>query len=326
MNKRPVIIDCDPGIDDAQALMLLNACDEINIVGITTTFGNVPLEMTSSNALGLCDLLNIDTIVARGAEKALLKNNPSAEHINGKNGMGEYEFFETKRRFYPRLAWELIYETALQYDGELEIVAMGPLTNIAIAVLKYPNLAKHIKKLVVMGGAAHAGNVTPYAEFNVWQDPEAMAIVLEAGFKNLIMVDLDACKTAYLTDAETAEIANSTTKVGKFVSFLQEFRNFGGINDKPFSPFAKTRKEKTVICDAVAAAVLIDDTTSKIESHYIICECQGSQTVGQTIVDWENRFDRLPNVFLVRNVDRKAFVRLFFKSLNFYAGQRSDVF
>ncbi len=326
MSRRPVIIDCDPGIDDAQALMILNACEEINIVGITTSFGNVPLEMTSSNALSLCDLLNIDTIVARGAEKALLKSNPLAEHLHGKNGMGDFEFFETKRRFYPRLAWELIYETALQYDGELEIITMGPLTNLAITVLKYPNIARHIKKVVMMGGAAHAGNVTPYAEFNVWQDPEAMAIVLEAGFKQLIMVDLDACKTAYLTEAETAEIAGSTTKVGKFVSFIQDFRNFGGTNDKPFAAFTKAKKDKTVICDAVAAAVLIDDTTTKIESHYVICECQGSQTVGQTIIDWENRFDRLPNVYLVRSVDRKAFVRLFFKSLNFYAGRRSEVF
>lgn len=325
MRKRPFIIDCDPGVDDATAIVMLAACADIEIVGITPVGGNVSLESTSNNALGLCELLGLDCPVAAGAARGLIKELPRAQYAHGASGMGDYEFSPVQKKLYDKRAWELIYERAVEHGGELEIIAIGPLTNIAIAALKYPDLMSMVKRLYLMAGGAHVGNSTPFAEFNVWQDPHAAEIVFEAGFKEIIMADLDACYSGSMLDKDADRMLDlpADNRVAPLLKAIREFRS-GGIKDERWMKprMVATHKGKMVLCDSVAAAVAIDESLAVIEPYYIACECQSEITSGQTIVDWFGVRGKRPNVRLVRSIDRNRFVELYYALVDSYGAQK----
>ena len=161
MIKRPLIIDCDPGTDDAQCIMMLNACGLFDIRGIAPVHGNVPLEFTSKNALFLSKYYGINRPVYKGAEERLIVRLPRAEYVHGSNGLGGFEYDLNGLNFAQGKAWDFLYEEAVKQKGQLELVAIGPLTNIAITIMKHPDFPKLIKKFVIMGGARTAGNATP---------------------------------------------------------------------------------------------------------------------------------------------------------------------
>ncbi len=327
MGKRPIIIDTDPGVDDATAIMMVQASGRFDIEGITAVHGNVPLEHTANNALYLSDLYGIDCPVAIGAHRAMLVSLPKAEDVHGGNGLGGFQYRRPDKKFYHKPAWELIYEKAVEFDGELELFAIGPLTNIAIAVLKYPRLRDLIKNIVIMAGAAHAGNVSPYAEFNVWQDPQAASVVLDFGFKSLTMVDLDCCYTGYLTDQEADRMLILKTKLGPLYEAMRYFkRKFQRELAKQYTGIKEFAEGKNVYCDAVAAAVLIDPEIAVLEPYRVFCETQSVLNFGQTVVDWNCRFNQRPNVMLARSVDRDRFASMFFDSLDFYDSERTVMF
>jgi len=167
MIKNPVLIDTDPGIDDTFAIMLAKASVELDIKALTVTAGNVGLNNTLNNALGLCDLLNIDAPVYEGAEKPLIVELRDATEFHGESGLGGYTFKNTKKKPEKEYAWDAIYNIVKESKGNLTIIALGPLTNIAIALMKYPDLPKYVKRVVIMGGNfGDYGNCMPYSEFN----------------------------------------------------------------------------------------------------------------------------------------------------------------
>ncbi len=322
MAKRPLIIDCDPGVDDAQCIMLLNACGEFDIRGITPVHGNVSLRSTGRNALFLNELLGIGCAVARGAENALIMRLPRAEYAHGGNGLGGYEYTLKEEKFDPLSAWDFIYEQAKLFPGELELIAVGPLTNIALAVKIHPEVVTLVKQITIMGGGATTGNSSPYAEFNVWQDPHAAEIVLKAGFKSLTLVDLDTCYTGYINLEEQDRLASlpATNKVSGFMKAIVEFRKESVKNWKMGEQQKKRFADKMIACDAVAAAICIDPSIAVIEDRFIFCECRGPLTYGQTVVDWNGSMGE-PNTHLARSIDRDRYVELLFKCVDFYNGE-----
>ena len=327
MVKRPLIIDTDPGIDDATAIMMMQASSRFDIKGITTVHGNVPLEHTANNALYLSELYKIDCPVAVGAQRAMLVSLPKAQDIHGGNGLGGFLYRRPDRTFHHKRAWELIHDAAEACGGELEILALGPLTNIAIAVLKYPKLRRLIKNVVIMAGAAHAGNVSPYAEFNVWQDPQAASVVLDFGFKSLTMVDLDCCYTGYLTTREADGMLTLKSPIGPLFESMRLFKRRSQQERlSKHSASAEFEEGKSIYCDAVAAAVITEPDIATVEPYYVFCETQSVLNFGQTVVDWNNRFNRRPNVKLARSVDRDRFVRMFFDSVEYYDSERTVLF
>ena len=325
MNKRKLIIDTDGGIDDALAIMLANASGVFDIKGITTVFGNVSLQQAARNVLYLTELYDIDCDVAIGAQQSILVTMPDAKKVHGENGLGNFRYTQPQKSIYDRWAWEYIYETALEEKGELEILSLGPLTNIAIAVLKYPMLKDLVKKIVVMAGAATVGNVSPYAEFNVYQDAHAAAVVLNAGFHDLVMVDLEACSTAFLTDNESDRMLIVKSKLGPLYEAMRIYqrkyqRDFLTWNPK----LEESMKDRNIFCDAVAAAVAINQEIAVTEPQYVTCETQSHNNYGQTVVDWTGRLNKKYNVNLVRSVDREEYSSMFFESLNHYYDEPSS--
>ena len=158
MANYPVWIDCDPGVDDAAALLLAHAQEETEIVGISTVSGNAYVDQTTENALKLCDLMGASYPVYRGAEKPLFREYHDGAEFHGANGLGGAELPEPSREAERLPAWDGLYEAAKQYEGSLELVTLGPLTNIAIALGKHPDLKEKLHRIVMMGGSATRGN------------------------------------------------------------------------------------------------------------------------------------------------------------------------
>ena len=319
MEKRPLIIDCDPGTDDAQCIMMIQGSGLFDVRGITPVHGNVPLEYTKANALFLNSFFGIGAPVAVGAEEAMIARLERAEMAHGKTGLGDFEFSTEGLQYDTRKAWDFIWEEAQKAGGELEILAIGPLTNIAILVLKHPEVTELVKRVVIMGGGATKGNHTALGEFNIWQDPHAAEIVFKAGFKDFYMVDLDACGTAYLTRDEQAEMARrirGTTLEPLFDSLIR-------YRDKMFERWPGPKEilqqfmDHYVAYDAAAAAVIIDPSICDYVDKYVSVDCNGVLTAGQTVVDWFG-FTGSPNLHVVRKLDRERYVKLFLDCIDSY--------
>ena len=187
MRRSPLLLDCDPGLDDAIAL--LAAAHLGDLVGVTTVNGNVGIDHTTHNALAIVEAAGIDIPVHRGAARPLIAPTIDAAYVHGATGLGDVDLPTPTREPASNDAVAYICDTARSVDG-LHLVAVGPLTNLALALQADPDLPSHLDGLTIMGGGAHAGNVTPVAEFNVWADPEAAAIVFRT-FPMLTMVGLD---------------------------------------------------------------------------------------------------------------------------------------
>ena len=200
MNKRSVIIDCDPGIDDAMALLAAFRAPELDIKAITPVAGNVPLVHTAPNALKILALGGREDIpVYPGADRPLTGQAREASEVHGADGLMGWPMPEPRSVLRDEKAWDVIWREAKALGGELELIATGPLTNLAIALAKYPDLPKYIKKLTVMGGGACFGNATPAAEFNIYADPEAAEMVFRSGMPTALC-GLDVCHRAHLTE------------------------------------------------------------------------------------------------------------------------------
>ena len=327
MTRRPLIIDADPGIDDAIAIMMMQASGLFEFKGITAVHGNVPLEYTANNALYLSELYGINCPVAVGARRSMLVSLPKAAAVHGENGLGGFQYPSPAKSFHHKYAWDLIYDAALACEGELELLATGPLTNIAIAALKYPLLRELIKHMVIMAGAARSGNVSPSAEFNVWQDPQAASVVLNFGFKNLTMVDLECCYTGYLTEQEADRMLVVKSPLTRLFETMRLYkRKSERALQKKGAGLGEFTEGRSVYCDAVAAAVMIEPALCAAEPRYVFCETQSVLNFGQTIVDWNSRLGREPNVLLARSVLRDRFKELLFDSIDYYDREKTVLF
>src|SRR5579884_292611 len=217
-----LLIDTDPGVDDAVALVMALRHPRAHVEAITVVAGNVDLEHTVRNARYVVELCEADVPVYAGAARALLREHRRAPDAHGEDGLGNLGLRPRDPRPAPGHAADILVERIMREPGALTLVTLGPLTNVALALLKEPRIATAVQRVVVMGGAANtAGNVTPAAEFNIWADPEAARIVFRAGMP-LTMVGIEISRAARWTPEEIRELgALGTPRARACAAFLE---------------------------------------------------------------------------------------------------------
>lgn len=303
MMKIPIIIDTDPGIDDAVAIFMAFRADNIEVRAITTVVGNVDVEKTTVNALKLVELAGENVKVAKGADRAIRREHFSADWYHGPLGLGRLELPMPKTKVYEKSAFDTIYEEACKYPGELKLVCIGPLTNIAITILVHPDIVQKINSIVMMGGAINGGNDTPAAEFNVYADPEAVRIVFESGIP-ITMVGLDVTNRALIFEEDIEAISKGSSEISKAVTLLA--RNI-------YENCQKLNTYGAAMHDPFAMAYVIDSSVMKYKSYHVDVETSSDLTRGKTIVDVKNLLGKTPNVKVGIDLDRDKFALMFKK-------------
>ena len=301
MTPEPILLDCDPGHDDAIALLLALASPELELRGVTTVAGNQTLEKTTANALRVLDFVGRNDVpVARGADRPLLRDPFVAAYVHGDTGLDGPDLPPAQREPIAQHAVDFLNE---HVDGAT-LVAVGPLTNVALLLAQHPQATP--KRIVLMGGAIGLGNVTPAAEFNIWADPEAAARVFGSGIE-LTMIGLDVTHQALLMN-EDAEHLRASGRTGRMVAELYDFFHrfhadiygFGG------SP----------IHDAVALAYVFRPDLVETKHCHVAVECDSELTRGRTVVDLWNRTGKaVPNAHVGVGVDARGFVELLLERL-----------
>ncbi len=267
-----VVLDCDPGLDDAIAI--ITAAHHCDLVGITTVNGNVGIEHTTHNALVTAQIAGLDVPVHRGAARPLIAPTMDAARVHGATGLGDAELPALARSVASDDAVAYLCDTARSVNG-LHLLAVGPLTNVALALRRDPDLPRHLAGVTIMGGGARAGNVTPVAEFNVWADPEAAAIVFSEAAP-ITMVGLDVTMQVMFDDAEVRRIRAAGTPVASFAADLIAYACLRcrelGLSAAP-------------IHDAVAVIAVTHPHLFTRSSHPVAVELNGEHTRGMTIAD-----------------------------------------
>jgi inosine-uridine nucleoside N-ribohydrolase len=295
----PVIIDCDPGHDDAMALLLALASPELELSAVTTVAGNQTLDKVTANAIRVLDVVGATDIpLAAGADRALIHPANTASDVHGETGLDGPDLPPPSREPLPVHAIELIASKLRERPHTL--IAVGPLTNIALLLAVHPELASRIEGIVLMGGAIGGGNVTPSAEFNVWADPEAAHRVFHSGL-DVTMVGLDVTHRAMLS-AERADALRESGRAGAVVADLHGFyRRFHmevyGHDDTP-------------VHDALAVASVIDPTLLTLERHAVDVDVTAGPCRGRTVVDRLKRTGAEPNARVSMDVNASAFIDL----------------
>lgn len=308
--KIPVIIDCDPGTDDIFALMLARNIKCFDVKAITAVAGNVELKHTANNALCLSDFLDWNIPVAEGAELPLCGQLNTAALVHGANGMQGYTLPVAKKQFAGIPAWDLIYNIALKENGKLEIIAIGPLTNIATTILKYPQIKHLISKITVMGGGFMFGNTTSASEFNISVDPLAAQIVLESGIP-VYLCPLDVTYKAYITENEIQHISLMNKKETDFlVKITEVYKSAGNNNSIPGKP----------LHDPTAVLFAADNTYFRFKQCSVVVETESNVSYGATITDlWSDKKMNLNNAYIVYDIDRKIFIDNIYTLLEKYS-------
>ena len=293
---RTIILDCDPGHDDALAIMLAAGSPEVEIAAITTVAGNQTLDKTTLNARRVCTLAGIRGVpIVAGCDRPLLRELVTAGEVHGASGLDGHEWPEPDVPVEPGHAVELIVERVTAAPGEITLVATGPLTNVAMAVRREPGIVAAVREVVLMGGSFTRGNHTPAAEFNVYVDPEAAAIVFAAGWP-VTLVGLDLTQQASVTPAVLDRIAAIGTSAGAAVVDLMRF--YGRRYTPPDGP---------PLHDPCAVARVIDPAMVQCREAFVAVETQGRWTRGMTVVDFAGRLGHPPNATVATTLDVPAF-------------------
>ncbi|MEW9533584.1 nucleoside hydrolase [Microbispora sp. NPDC049125] len=296
--KRPavktIVIDCDPGIDDALALALAHGSPGLEIAGVTTVSGNVSLARTTANALALREYLGFPEVpVVPGSARPLLRPPINAAGVHGDHGLGGVRLPEPALPPAPGHAVDFLIDTLASRPGEVTLVAIGPLTNVALAVRKEPRITEWARELVILGGSYTRGNVTPAAEFNMAADPEAAAVVFGAGW-TVTMIGLDVSRSALATGP-----------------VLDRMRALGRLGTELLAPCAEfygmvTATEGPAIHDTCAVAYLVDPSLIEVQPAVVEVETAGRLTSGMTVVDFELA-GRAPNALVGTSLDVARF-------------------
>jgi inosine-uridine nucleoside N-ribohydrolase len=270
-----VIIDTDPGVDDALALLLAMRSPELKIEGITPVAGNVPLELTLPNALRMVEIAGrTDIPVAAGAKAPLLRRLVTAAYAHGENGLGGAVFPEPKIKPVAEPAAEFIRQIVRNYPGEVTLIPIGPLTNIATALNLDSGLAAMVRAIVMMGGSLSGGNITPAAEFNIYVDPEAARIVFQSGIP-ITMVGLDVTRKTSLTEDHVRTLEAAQNPVSQAAAKIG--RN--SINHNRERGFLVGPN----MHDSLAVAAFLDPSILMVKEYYVDVETTGELTAGETL-------------------------------------------
>jgi purine nucleosidase len=273
-----IILDTDPGVDDALAIMYLACHDGADIVAVGSVHGNVPAPMGAQNALRLLEFLGIDAPVAVGAARPLAQPLQTAEFVHGDDGLGGHAGPPPRGTPVTESAAEQLVRLARQHPGELTALALGPLTNLALALLMEPELPRLLRSVVIMGGAVTVpGNITPYAEANFFHDPEAADLVLGAGFPDLTLVALDVSERARVGDEWLDAVAALQGPRAHFAGAL--LAHYGQFYANMFG------QRLCTLHDPLAAAIMLDPELATYRRLVLGVELTGRHTRGQVIAD-----------------------------------------
>lgn len=302
-----LVIDTDPGVDDAHAIMMAFAYPGVTVEAITTVAGNASQERSTANACTILDVLNQEQVpVYPGCASAIVPAPHDATYFHGLDGLGNGNFPPSARRPLEEHAVLALIRLANEAPGELTLVAIGPLTNVALATRLDPALPSKYRRLVVMGGAIHAvGNIehSPTAEFNVWTDPEAAAIVFDA-WPGLTLISWE---TTLQYPVQGQDLDDLMTAQGPRAEFFQRITPH-------VVDFVETRRGERRLSapDALAVAAAIEpEIVTRAEMHAVQVELAGRHTRGQTTVDWGKQTSHEPKVNIVLEVNRERFMELF---------------
>ena len=301
MRTIPVMIDCDTGVDDAIALLMALRSPELRVRGITTVAGNVDVEKTTVNTLRVLELASSDVPVFKGASRPLMREPVIAGHVHGKNGLGDIDLPLPVRCPEPEGAAEAIFRIAREEKGKLEVIAIGPLTNLAHAFIRYKELPSVLKRITIMGGTIAGGNVTPAAEFNIFSDPEAADIVFRSGVP-IHMCGLDVTMQGFITRQEMRALSVPGNPVGILLQNLT----------KGYFRYSE-RLGLPGIClhDPITVAYVCHPELFAAKSAGIRVETKGRLTYGKTVCDLhsDQKFAER-SATVVTGVDRCSFIRL----------------
>ena len=302
---RKIIIDTDPGQDDAAAIMLaLGSPDEIELLGITAVAGNVPLSLTERNARIICELCGRpDVKVFAGADKPVARALVTAEHVHGKTGLDGPELAEPTMALQDQHGVDFIIETVLrEAPGSVTLCTLGPLTNIALALRKAPEIASRVRELVMMGGGFfEGGNITPAAEFNIYVDPEAADEVFRSGMP-IVMMPLDVTHRVLTFKTRVAAIralgSRSAIAMAEMLEFFERF------------DIEKYGSDGGPLHDPTVIAYLLKPELFSGRDCNVEIEVQSPLTTGMTVVDWWQVTKRAHNALVLKDVDDEAFFDL----------------
>jgi len=303
-SPRKIIIDTDPGQDDAVAILLALASPELEILGITVVAGNVPLPHTLRNARTICELAGRREVrIFAGCAEPLLRKLVTAEHVHGKTGLDGIALPEPTMPVAPGHAVDFVIETLRrEAPGSVTLCPIGPLTNIATAFQKAPDIVPRVAEIVLMGGAYfEVGNITPAAEFNIYVDPEAAAAVFASGVP-LVVMPLDVTHKALTSRAWIEGMRGLGTVVGRAVASWTDF----------FERYdtAKYGSQGAPLHDPCVIAYLLKPALFGGRHIHVAVETEGRYTTGMTVADWWRVTGRAPNAMFMSDVDRDGFFAL----------------
>jgi len=304
MPRRPIIIDTDPGVDDALAIFLALGSPELELLGITTVAGNLPLSWTETNARRLCALAGrTDIKVFAGCPRPILRPLVTAEQFHGPEGLGDLELPEPTMPLQQRHAVDWLIETLMDADeGAITLCALGPLTNLALAMIEQPAILPKIREIVMMGGSVfHGGNVTPAAEFNIHVDPHAAAVVFGSGCRMTLM-PLDVAHNALTTTERFARIAALDTAVGRACCDMLAFYRRSHEASHGSADFP--------LYDPCVTGYLIRPEIFSGREVHVAVETASEATMGMTVVDWRGKTEAAPNCSVMTEIDAAAFFDL----------------
>ena len=302
--KHKIIIDTDPGQDDAVAILLALGSPEIEVLGITAVAGNVPLALTEKNARKICELAGRpDVRVFAGASRPMVRPLVTAEQVHGKSGLDGPDLPEPTMELQAQHAVDFLVETLMQEEaGTVTLCPLGPLTNIALALVREPRIASRIQRIVLMGGGFfEGGNTTPAAEFNIYVDPHAADVVFRSGVP-IVMMPLDVTHKALTTGARIDAFRRLGTRPAVATAEMLEF----------FERFDEQRygTDGGPLHDPCTVAWLLKPELFKGRDCNVVIETGSELTMGMTVIDWWGLTDRPKNAHVLRDIDANGFFAL----------------
>jgi purine nucleosidase len=324
-DKIPLLIDVDTGIDDALALLHACASPEANILGVTTVAGNVDLQRATRNTRAVLELAGRAEIpVWRGCGRPILRDGEDARAVHGDSGLGHANLPDPAPTREPRHAVDQILAIAQSYAGQLVLVATGPLTNIAAAIIREPALTQWVNRLILMGGAfREGGNTTPAAEFNIWRDPEAARIVFRAfgkeGAAPLVAVGLDVTRKVQLLPEHLSALAGrvgEAPRASALMRFLEDAT-------RHYFEFIEKREGRRFFTmhDPLALAAALDPSLIETQRVAVDVETTGALTAGMTLADWRGVWKLRPGADVAIGVRAEAMIEQFLDRMEWLARQ-----
>jgi ribosylpyrimidine nucleosidase len=299
MTQRKIILDCDPGHDDAIAILLAGSSPVIDLLGVTVVAGNQTLDKTFTNALQVCQYLDLDVPVYKGCGQPMIRDKQIvAADIHGESGLDGPEFAALTKKGEQQHAVNYIIDTLLASDGDVTMVTTGPMTNLAMAMRLCPDILPKIHEVVIMGGTYQLGNMTPAAEFNVLADGDAAHVVFTSGCP-IMMAGLDVTRKVLCLPSIVERMGKNGNRAAKLFVDLMLF-------------FNKTQKEVFgwdggPLHDPVTIAYLIDPTVLTTKACFTQIDIRSEQSYGRTNCDIFNIFKRTPNSLIAIDIDVAKF-------------------